>query len=304
MALMNRAKFAKCLEEGLNTVFGMEYREHPEEWKMCFGVSQSRKAFEEDVLVTGLGAAQHKAEGGAITYDEGIEGWSARYVHETIALAFAITEEQIEDNLYAETGAKYAKALARSMKETKEIRGARIFNQAFSATAAGGDGKPLLATDHPILSGGVASNTLQTPADLSETAIEDLLIQIRLAEDDRGLPISMNPRTIIIPAQQEYVACRILDSNLRSGTADNDINAIRSKGIFGSHPVVLTRLVDPDAWFIKTDCPDGLRHFNRTAIKRGMEGDFETGNMRYKARERYSFGHTDWRGVYGSAGSN
>ena len=303
MALMNRAKFAKCLEEGLNTVFGMSYREHPEEWKMCFDVDTSFKASEEDVLVTGLGAAQHKAEGGAVAYDEGIEGWSARYVHETIALAFAISEEQIEDNLYSQSGMKNAKALARSMKETKEIRGARVFNRAFSTLALGGDGKPLMATDHPLLSGGVASNTLQTPADLSETAIEDLLIQIRLAEDDRGLPISMNARNIIIPAQQEYVACRILKSALRSGTADNDVNAIYQKGIFGSDPVVMTRLTDPDVWFIKTDCPDGLRHFNRKSVKRWMEGDFETGNMRYKARERYSFGHTDWRGLYGSSGS-
>lgn len=300
---MNRSFNPRQLEEGLNTVFGLEYKQHPEEWKQIFEVQSSNKAYEEDVLMSGFGAAVNKSEGASVTYDQALEGWSARYHHSTVALAFSITEEDVEDNLYMSKGAKLSKALARSMQHTKELKGAAVLNNGFDTGYAGGDGKPLLAADHPLIGGGVASNLLVTPADLSESAIEDLLIQIRRAVDDRSLPISIMPKDIIIPPEEEYNATRILRSQLRSGTADNDINAVRQKGIFTKDPILITRLVDPDAWFIKTDCPDGLRHFVRRGIKKKMDKEFNTGNHRYMSSERYSNGWTDWRSLYGSAGS-
>lgn len=302
MSVMNRATFPKGLDEGLNTHFGLEYKRHAEEWRMCFEVDNSSKSDEEEVLITGFGAAQVKGEGAPVAYDQGIEGWSARYVHETIALAFAITEEAIEDHLYFKLGPKYARALARAMMHTKEIKGAGIYNNAFSGSHLGGDGKSLLATDHPLLGGGTMSNKLSTPADIGETAIEQLLIQIRKTVDDRGVPIAIMPEKLIIPPELEYTAIRLLESPRRAGTADNDVNAIERKGIFDA-PHVVTRLTDPDAWFIKTDVMDGLKHFNRVGMKNGREGDFETGNVRYKARERYSFGWTDPRGLFGSEGA-
>ena len=303
MSAMNRTTFAKDLEEGLNAHFGMAYNDRPQEWTMIFDVEGSDRAFEEDVLETGFGAAQVKAEGAAVGYDEGMQGWTSRYVHETIALAFAITEEAIEDNLYTRLGPKYSRALARAMKHTKEIKGASILNNAFSANHPGGDGVSLLNTAHPLLNGGTFSNMLLTPADLSEQAIEDLLIQIRKATDDRGVPISLMAQKLIVPAELEYDSIRLTRSTMRVGTADNDISAIVSKGVFNTDPNTITRLTDPDAWFIKTDCPDGLKHMRRVALKRGMQGDFDTGNMRYKARERYSFGFTDPRALYGSEGA-
>lgn len=303
MSAMNRTTFAKDLEEGLNAHFGMAYNDRPQEWTMIFDVEGSDRAFEEDVLETGFGAAQVKAEGAAVGYDEGMQGWTSRYVHETIALAFAITEEAIEDNLYTRLGPKYSRALARAMKHTKEIKGASVLNNAFSALHPGGDGVPLLSTAHPLLNGGTFSNMLLTPADLSEQAIEDLLIQIRKATDDRGVPISLMAQKLIVPAELEYDSIRLTRSTMRVGTADNDISAIVSKGVFNTDPNTITRLTDPDAWFIKTDCPDGLKHMRRVALKRGMQGDFDTGNMRYKARERYSFGFTDPRALYGSEGA-
>jgi len=300
---MNRNFNPRQLQEGLHTVFGLEYSQHPEEWRQIFDVQNSSKAFEEDVLMTGFGAAVNKSEGASVTYDQALEGWSARYEHETIALAFSITEEDIEDNLYMSKGAKFSKALARSMQHTKEIKGAAILNNGFSSSYKGGDGVSLFNTSHPLVGGGVASNTLATPADLSESAIEDLLIMIRRAKDDRSLPISLMPKDIIIPPEEEYNATRILRSSLRAGTGDNDINAVNTKGIFTRDPILITRLVDPDAWFIKTDAPDGLRHFVRRGIKKKMDKEFNTGNHRYMSSERYSNGWTDWRGCYGSAGS-
>lgn len=300
---MNRASFPKDLEEGLNAHFGMQYRDLPDEWSQVFDTETSKKAYEEDVLTVGFGAAGVKGEGEAVSYDEAYQGWSARYTHETIAMAFALTEEAIEDNLYETLGPKYARALARSMKQTKEIKGASVLNNAFSGSYLGGDGKALCASDHPLAGGGTFSNILDVPADLSETAIEDLLIKIRKAKDDRGIPIALTPTKLIIPPELEWTAIRLLQSNLRPGGNDNDVNALKNKGVFANDPVILTRLTDADAWFIKTDCPEGLKHFKRTSLQRGMENDFETGNARYKARERYSFGWSDPRSLYGSAGA-
>lgn len=303
MAVMNRTTFAKDLEEGLNAHFGMAYRSYPEEWSMIFDTDRSSKAFEEDVLEAGFGAAQVKPEGSAVGYDEGMQGWTARYVHETIALAFAITEEAVEDNLYQRLGPKYSKALARAMRHTKEIKGASILNNAYSAAATGGDGVSLLNDSHPLLNGGTFANKLATPADLSEQAIEDLLILIRKAVDDRGVPVALTAGKLVVPPELEYDAIRLTRSTMRVGTDFNDISAIVSKGVFSRDPTVITRLTDADAWFVTTDCPDGLKHMTRVGMKRGMQGDFETGNMRYKARERYSFGWTDPRGLYGSEGA-
>lgn len=302
MNVMNRSQFAKDLQEGLNAHFGMAYKEHPEEWRACFEVDESNKAFEEDVLEYGLGAAQVKAEGKAIARDSGGQGWTARYVHETIALMFEITDEAIEDNLYQRQGPKFSRSLARAMKHTKEIKGADIFNNAFSSSHTGGDGVALLSDSHPLQAGGTWSNILATPADLSEQALEDLMIMIRRAVDDRRIPISLMPRDLIIPPELEYEAIRILRTVQRPGTADNDINALRAKGIFSSDPKVVTRLTDPDAWFVRSDAPEGLKHMVRKSIQRGMTTDFHTGNLMYKARERYRFGWTDPRALWGSQG--
>lgn len=302
---MNRAQFKKQLQEGLNTVFGLEYRQHPEEWRDCFDVSNSNKAYEEDVLMSGLGAAVVKAEGAGVTYDSGAEQWTARYTHETVALAFAITEEAVEDGLYGNLGAKYSKALARSMQHTKEVKGANVLNNGFDSNYPGGDGKELFATDHPVATGGTQSNELATPADLSETSMEALLIQIRKAKDDRGLPMALQPIRLIVPPDEEYNAARLMLNPNRPETADRDINAGRARrsAFYSAGPAVITRLTDADAWFVKTDCPDGLKHMVRKKISRKVEGDFETGNMRYRARERYVFGWSDWRGAYGSPGA-
>ena len=303
MAVMNRSQFAKGLQQGLNTYFGLDYNSYIEEWRQIFKVESSKKAYEEDVLISGFGAAPVKAEGSSTAYDDASEVWTARYTHETIALQFATSEEAIEDNLYIPMGAKYAKALARSMIHTKEIKAANVFNNAFNASFTGGDGKPLLATDHPLAGGGVLSNKLTTPADFSETALEDLLIQIRKAKDDRGIPVALNPKNVIVPADLEYVAGRILHSTGRPGTADNDINVIRKKGIFQADPVIVTRLTDPDAWFVQTDTQDGLKYFDRATLSKRVITDHDTGNYKYLVRERYSVGWTDPRGLYGSEGA-
>ena len=301
---INRTKFRKDLEEGLNAHFGMAYKEQPQEWIRIFTSENSTKAFEEDVLETGFGAAQEKAEGAGVAYDEPQQGWTSRYTNKTFALAFAITEEAIEDNLYQRLGPKYAKALARAMRHTKEINGAAILNNGFNTSFVGGDGKPLFATDHPRLDGRVGSNMLSIPADLSEESLEEVLTMIRKANDDRGTPIALRATALVIPPELIWDATRLTRTTQRVGTADNDINAIVHKGIFASDPIEITRLTDPDAWFVKTDAPDGLKHMKRVALKRGMKGDFETGNMHYKARERYVFGWSDWHGAYGSAGSS
>ena len=299
---LNRALFTKQLNLGLNTVFGMEYDRYPEQWRALYSTEQSMKAFEEDVQMIGFGAAPTKAEGAMINYDSGREGFVSRYVHETVALAFAITEEAEEDGLYGSLGAKYARALARSMQQTKEVKGANVFNNA-TGTSVGGDGVSLLNDSHPLGGGGTASNKLAVAADLSETSLESLLIQISEAVDDRSIPVALSGRKLAVPPQLVFIAERILKSNLRPGTADNDINALRNMGMIPEGVVVNQRFTDPDQYFILTDCPDGMKHFVRAPIKKAVEGDFETGNLRYKVRERYSFGFTDWRGVYGSEGA-
>lgn len=300
----NRAGYRKQLQEGLNTNFGLEYKRYTPEWKEIYDVETSRKAYEEDVLLTGFGAAPVKAEGATVSYDQGQEAWVARYVHETIALAFAITEEAEEDGLYGRLGAKYAKALARSMVHTKEVKGADILNRAFNASYTGGDGVELCSDAHPLVGGGTFANELSDGADLSEASIEDMLIGIEGFVDDRLIPISARGMKLIIPRQLRFDAERVLKSVQRSGTADNDINAMRSQGALPDGMCVNHRLTDSDAFFIKTDVPEGLKHMVRVKLQRGMEGDFETGNMRYKARERYVFGWSDPRGIYGSTGAD
>lgn len=300
---MNRAQFAKMLEPGLNTLFGLEYDSYPSEWEAVFDSNTSQKAFEEDVLLEGFGNAPVKNEGAAISYDAASQQWTARYQHETIALAFSITEEAEEDGLYGSIAARYTKALARSMSATKEIKGANVLNNAFSGSGVtGGDGQTLCSTSHPTRSG-TQSNTLATAADLSETSLEQMLIQIADMKDDRGLRIAAQGTMLVIPTAYTFVAERLLESQLRTGTADNDINAIRAGGFLPQGYHIMRRLSDSDAFFIMTDVPDGLKYFSRSPLKKGVEGDFETGNVRYKVRERYSFGFTDWRGIFGSEGA-
>jgi hypothetical protein len=300
---MNRAQFAKMLEPGLNTLFGLEYDSYPAEYEAVFESNTSQRAFEEDVLLTGFAAAPTKDEGAAITYDTASQQWTARYQHETIALAFSITEEAEEDGQYGSIASRYTKALARSMSSTKEIKAANVLNNATSAGVyAGGDGVALLSTSHPTTNGN-QSNTLSTAADLSETSLESILIQIADMKDDRGLRIAAQGTMLVIPTAYTFTAERLLESQLRTGTADNDINAIRSGGYLPQGYHVMRRLTDSDAFFVTTDVPDGLKMFQRSPMKKGMEGDFETGNVRYKVRERYSFGFTDWRGIFGTEGA-
>lgn len=299
---LNRTLFRKQLEPGLNTVFGLDYRRYKEEWREFMDVETSAKAFEEDVLVSGFGIAPVKAEGASVQYDTAKEVWTARYVHETIALAFSITHEAIKDNLYGDLGAKYAKALARSLVHTKEVKAANVLNRGFNSSYTGGDGKELFATDHPLDGGGTFQNELTTPADLSEAALEDACIDIHGFVDERGIPVSVMPRKLIIPRQLQFEAQRILYADLRVGTPDNDPNAIKDMGMFPEGFAVVRRLTDPDAWFIKTDCPDGLKHIKREGVQTATEAEFNTGNVRYKAMERYINGWTDPRGGYASPG--
>jgi len=297
---MNRASFAKLLEPGLNTLFGLEYDSYPAEYEAVFESNTSQKAFEEDVLLAGFGAAPTKNEGASVSYDDAGQQWTARYQHETVALAFSITEEAEEDGQYGSIASRYTKALARSMSSTKEIKAANVLNEATSANI--GDGTTLLSTAHPTQNGN-QSNTLATAADLSETSLEAILIQIADMKDERGLRIAAQGTQLIIPTAYTFVAERLLESQLRTGTADNDINAIKSGGYLPRGYHVMRRLTDSDAFFVQTDVPDGLKMFQRSPMKKGMEGDFETGNVRYKVRERYSFGVTDWRGIFGSEGA-
>ena len=297
---MNRASFAKMLEPGLNTLFGLEYDSYPSEYEAVFSSNTSQKAYEEDVLLAGFGAAPTKNEGASVSYDDAGQQWTARYQHETVALAFSITEEAEEDGQYGSIASRYTKALARSMSSTKEIKAANVLNNATSAN--GGDGTTLLSTAHPTQNGN-QSNTLATAADLSETSLESILIQIADMKDDRGLRVAAQGTQLVIPTAYTFVAERLLESQLRTGTADNDINAIKSGGYLPKGYHVMRRLTDSDAFFVTTDVPDGLKMFQRSPMKKGMEGDFETGNVRYKVRERYSFGVTDWRGIFGSEGA-
>jgi len=303
MAIMNRARFRKELQEGLNTVFGLEYRRYEQEWRPIYAVENSQKAYEEDVLLAGLAGAPVKPEGAPVAYDQGGEAFVSRYVHETIALAFSLTEEAEEDNLYGSIGNKYSKALARSMQHTKEVKGAAPINNGFDSNFPGGDGVELFSTLHPLFGGGVQANTFSTQADLSETSLEEACIAISKFVDERAIPIAVRAVKLVVPPDLMFVAERLLMSPYRPGTADNDINAIKKMGMIPGGCYKNHRLTDASQWTIITDCNDGLKHMVRKNIQRGLEGDFETGNMRYKARERYSFGWSDYRGGFGSSGS-
>jgi len=300
---ISRAQLAKELEPGLNALFGLEYDRYENEHSEIFDEESSDRAFEEEVMLAGFSTAPSKSEGGAISFDDAQETFTARYSHETIALAFSITEEAIEDNLYDRLAGRYTKALARSMAQTKQIKAAAILNNAFTAgSSAGGDGVSLLSSSHPTING-TQSNLLTVAADLNETSLEQSLIDIAGFQDERGLKIAVRGMKLIIPKELQFVAERVLNSNLRVGTADNDPNAIKNMGMVPEGAVVNHFLTDTDAFFIKTDAPNGLKHFNRAAIKTAMEGDFDTGNMRFKARERYSFGFSDWRCLFGTPGA-
>ena len=299
---ISRAQLAKELEPGLNALFGLEYDRYENEHAEIFEEESSDRAFEEEVMLGGFSTAPVKGEGTAIQFDDAQETYTARYTHETIALAFSITEEAIEDNLYDRLASRYTKALARSMAQTKQIKAAAILNNAFSTGSPIGDGAALCSASHPSLSG-TQSNILATPADLNETSLEQMLIDIAGLTDERGLKIAVRGMKLIIPKELQFIAERVINSNLRSGTADNDTNAIKSMGMLPDGAVVNHFLTDSDAYFIKTDAPNGFKYFNRSPIKTGMEGDFDTGNMRFKARERYSFGFSDPRCVFGSEGA-
>ncbi len=301
---ISRAQLAKELEPGLNALFGLEYDRYENEHAEIYDEESSDRAFEEEVMLGGFSTAPTKSEGGAISFDDAQETYTARYTHETIALAFSITEEAIEDNLYDRLASRYTKALARSMAQTKQIKAAAILNNAFSATGGNaiGDGAALCSNAHPSLSGN-QSNILATAADLNETSLEQMLIDIAGLTDERGLKIAVRGTKLIIPKELQFIAERVINSNLRSSTADNDLNAVKSMGMLPDGAVVNHFLTDTDAFFIKTDAPNGFKYFNRAAIKTAMEGDFDTGNMRFKARERYSFGVSDWRCVFGTPGA-
>jgi hypothetical protein len=299
---ISRAQLAKELEPGLNALFGLEYDRYENEHAEIFDEESSDRAFEEEVMLGGFSTAPVKGEGTAITFDSAQETYTARYTHETVALAFSLTEEAIEDNLYDRLASRYTKALARSMAQTKQIKAAAILNNAFSTGSPIGDGAALCSAAHPSLSGN-QRNLLTVPADLNETSLEQMLIDIAGLTDERGLKIAVRGMKLIIPKELQFIAERVLNSNLRPGTADNDTNAMRAMGMLPDGAVVNHFLTDTDAFFIKTDAPNGFKYFNRSPIKSAMEGDFDTGNMRFKARERYSFGVSDWRSVFGTPGA-
>jgi hypothetical protein len=299
---ISRAQLVSELEPGLNALFGLEYKNYENQHTQIYSIETSDRAFEEEVMESGFGEAPVKTEGAGVSYDNAQEVFTARYTHETIALAFSLTEEAVEDNLYDRLSARYTKALARSMATTKQIKAAAVLNGAFT-TSIGGDGVVLCSTAHPTLGGPNLSNTLAVPADLSETALEQSLIDIQAFTDERGLKIAVQGLKLIIPKELQFVAERILKSTLRVGTADNDINALRNMGMVPQGYTINNFLTDPDAYFIKTDAPNGMKMFDRVSLKTGFEGDFDTGNVRYKARERYSFGFSDPRGMFGSPGA-
>ena len=301
---ISRSQLAKELEPGLHALFGLEYSRWEQEHAQIFTAENSSRAFEEEVLLTGFKGAVAKAEGSAVSYDTSSELWTARYTHETVALAFSITEEAVEDNLYDTLSKRYTAALARSMAYTKQVKGANVLNNGFSSSYPGGDAKALLTTDHPSLEAGDLANEPSTAADLSESSLESACISIGGFVDDRNIPVAVQPRKLVIPKDSAFVAQRILKSELRVGTADNDINAMRSMNIFPEGYTVNHYLTDTDAWFILTDLGgSGLKMFQRRPLKTAMEPDFETGNMRFKASERYSFGWSDWRAIFGSPGA-
>ena len=301
---ISRAQLLKELLPGLNALFGLEYAKYGEEHKEIYETESSDRSFEEETKLSGLSAAPVKDEGAAITYDNAQETWTARYVHETIAMGFSITEEAIEDNLYDSLSARYTQALARARAYTKQVKGAYVLNNAFTGSGVTyGDGKVLCATDHPLVSGGSNSNTPAVAADLNETSLEAAIIQISGWTDERGLLIAAKPRKLVIPPNLQFVATRLLETEGRVGTADNDINAMRNNGSIPEGYTVNHYLTDTDAWFLMTDVPNGLKHFVRTPMSTSMDADFDTGNSRYKARERYSFGVSDPLGIFGSPGA-
>ena len=300
---ISRAQLLKELLPGLNALFGLEYKQYGEEHKEIYEVENSERSFEEETKLSGFSAAPVKSEGAAIAYDNAQEVFTARYNHETIALGFSLTEEAIEDNLYDSLSARYTKALARAMSYTKQTKAAAVLNNGFDSDFVGGDGVPLFSASHPLVSGGTNSNIPAVAADLNETSLEAAVIQIAGWTDERGLLIAAKPRKLVIPSDLQFVATRLLETEGRVGTADNDINAIKSNGAIPEGYTVNHFLTDTDAWFLTTDVPNGLKHFVRTPMSTGMDGDFDTGNVRYKARERYSFGWSDPLGMYGSEGA-
>ena len=296
---ISRAQLVKELEPGLNALFGLEYKSYANEHAEIFDTESSDRAFEEEVMLSGFANAAVKPEGQGVQFDDAQETFTARYTNETIALAFAITEEAIEDNLYDRLASRYTKALARSMANTKQVKAAAVLNNGFNASFAGGDGKAIFAADHPTIAGSF-KNELETGADLNETSLEQALIDIGKMTDERGLKIAARGMKLIIPSELQFTADRLMKSEGRTGTADNDINAIRNMGMIPQGYTVNHFLTNAKKWFVKTDVPNGLKHFVRSPIKTSMEGDFDTGNVRYKARERYVFGFSDPRGIFGS----
>ena len=300
---ISRAQLLKELLPGLNALFGLEYKRYGEEHKEIYETESSERSFEEETKLSGFAAAPVKNEGQAISYDNAQEAWTARYNHETIALGFSITEEAVEDNLYDSLSSRYTKALARAMAYTKQVKAAYTLNQGFNGAVTYGDGQQLFSTSHPLISGGVNSNRPSTAADLNETSLEAAVIQIAAWTDERGLLIAAKPKKLIIPPALMFVATRLLETELRVGTNDNDVNALKNNGSIPGGYTVNHWLTDTNAWFLTTDVPNGLKHFVRAPLKNGMDGDFDTGNVRYKARERYSFGVSDPLGIFGSPGS-
>jgi hypothetical protein len=300
---ISRAQLMKELLPGLNALFGLEYKKYSDESKEIFDGESSDRSFEEETKLSGFGAAPVKNEGAAIAYDNAQEAWTARYTHETIAMGFSITEEAVEDNLYGSLSSRYTKGLARAMAYTKQVKAAAILNNAFDSSFVYGDGVELCSTLHPLVTGGVNSNEPAVAADLNETSLEAAIIQIAAWTDERGLLIAARGKKLIIPSALQFTATRLLETELRVGTADNDLNAIKTNGVVPGGYTVNHYLTDTDAWFLTTDCPNGLKHFTRTAMSTGMDNDFDTGNSRYKARERYSFGVSDPLGIFGSPGA-
>jgi hypothetical protein len=300
---ISRAQLLKELLPGLNALFGMEYARYGEEHKEIYETETSERSFEEETKLSGFSAAPVKNEGSAISYDNGQEAWTARYNHETIALGFSLTEEAIEDNLYDSLSARYTKALARAMSYTKQVKAAAVLNNGFSNSYPGGDGVALFSDAHPLVSGGTNSNEPATAADLNETSLENAVIQIAAWTDERGLLIAAKPRKLIVPPALQFVATRLLETELRVGTNDNDVNAIKNNGSIPEGYAINHFLTDTNAWFLTTDVPNGMKHFVRTPLQQSMDGDFDTGNVRYKSRERYSFGWSDPLGMYGSPGA-
>jgi hypothetical protein len=301
---ISRAQLLKELLPGLNALFGLEYAKYGEEHKEIYETETSERSFEEETKLSGFSAAPVKNEGSAIAYDNAQEAWTARYNHETIAMGFSITEEAVEDNLYDSLSSRYTKALARAMAYTKQVKAAFVLNNAFNTAVTYGDGVTLCNTAHPLISGGTNSNRPTTGADLNETSLENAVIQIAGWTDERGLLIAAKPRKLVVPPNLMFVATRLLETELRVGTTDNDINALKNNGSIPEGYTVNHYLTDTNAWFLCTDVPNGLKHFVRTPLQNSMDGDFDTGNVRYKARERYSFGVSDPLGIFGSPGSS